>query len=333
MSEQMIRSDSKIVKILVAQANKERIDSNVLADAEKLYADMYNNPTPENRYRLAQLVTYAVNEMLPKETNWRQYVADEKKVGATDEALFRVRNRGIKAFVLADGSTTPATRVSHDNVILPTVIVSVRPVVQLREMRAGKVNMSDLVLDATRELADAENRYVQNVLASAASSWASPFYGEGSGIVADTLNPMVLHWLRTGGATIVGDIAPIQKLAQLTGFTASTTEQQYSPDIINEFNRTGRIGSYNGASVVQFANSYDPDGITPVLSDKFLYVLPTGSRVEDRPLKVVQKGDVISVENTNIDDMTYEIRMDQAFGAGLAFGTTPEMSVYKDSTT
>ena len=52
-----------------------------------------------------------------------------------------------------------------------------------------------------------------------------------------------------------------------------------------------------------------------------------------RPLKVVFEGDVQSTESTNIDDLAYEIRLDQWFGAGIVLGKTPTMSVYKDSTT
>ena len=331
MSEFNIKADSKIVEVLVAQANGERVDSQVSADAEKLYAELYNDPNPMNKYRLAQLITFAVNERLPQETNWRSYIADEKQIGDTDEALFRVRHEGIRAFIQADGSTTPRTRVAHKQLTLPTVVVSARPVVGLRELRAGKVKMSDLVVDATREMAAVENKYIEDTLLAAAAQWTAPFYGAGSGIVKSTLNPMIQHWMRTGSAAVVGDIAMIQKLADQTGFTAAAGTQQFSPDIINEFNQTGRIGYYAGASVVQFVNPYENDGVTPVMKDKVLYVIPTAARVEDRPLKVVRKGSILTVEHTDIDEMTYEIRMDQQFGAGIAFGNTPEMSIYMDA--
>lgn len=330
MADFTIKNDSKIVEVLVAQARGERLESQTINDAEAMYAELYNDPNPMNKYRLAQLVTYAVNEMLPAETDWRKYIADEKQIGDADEAAFRVTNKGIKAFIQADGATTPRTRVSHNQVVLPTVVVSVRPVVSLRELRAGKTKMSDLVADATREMANAENKYIENVLLSAAATWAIPFYSTGSGIVKATIDPMVQHWLRTGSAAIVGDISMVQKLAEQTGFTAATGTQQFAPELINEFNKTGRIGFYAGASVVQFVNPYEDDGINTVMKKNSLFILPTASRIEDRPLKVVRKGNILTVEHTDIDEMTYEIRMDQAFGAGIAMGNHPEMSVYSD---
>ena len=276
-------------------------------------------------------MTYAVEQRMPQESNWRSYVADEKQIGDLDQAAFRVRKDGIKAFLQANGSTTARTRVAHNQIVLDTVTVSARPVVSLLDMRSGKIKMSDLVVDATREMARVEDKYIQNVLLQAVTSWASPFYGTGAGIVKTTLNPMIQHWMRTGGCALVGDIAVIQKLAEQTGFAASATTQQYSPNLIDEFNKTGRIGSYNGASVVQMVNPYEADGVTPVMEKKALFILPTGVRTEDRPLKVVKRGGLLTVENTNIDDLTYEIRMDQMFGAGIAMGNYPELGVYVDS--
>lgn len=332
MDQINIVKDSKIVEVLCAQAKNERLDSNVVNDAETLYANLYNDPNPMNKYQLAQLVKFSVDEMIQKETDWRKYIADEKSIADTDEAAFRVTYEGIRAFIQADGSTTPRTRVAHKQVILPTQVVSARPVVSLRELRAGKTKMSDLVMAATREMANAENKVIEDTLLAGASAWGSPFYGTGAGVLAATLNPMVQHWLRTGSAAIVGDIAAIQKLAELTGFTAAVGTQQFSPDIINEFNTTGRIGFYKGASVVQFINPYDHDGKTTIMQQGALYIIPTATRVEDRPLKVVRKGQILSVDHTDIDEMTYEIRMDEQFGAGIAMGDYPMMSVYVDST-
>ena len=332
MAENGIYRDSKIVDVLCAQANHERLDSNVVKDAEDLYASLYNDLNPMNKHLLANLVTFAVERQLPAETNWRSLIADEKQIGDGDEAAFRVKDEGIKAFIQAEGSTTPRTRVAHHRVVLDTVAVSARPVAGLIELRSGKTSMADLVNDATREMANAENAYIENVLTSAVSTWGTPFYGTGAGVVAATIDPMIQHWLRTGSVAIVGDIAAIQKLAALTGFTTTTSTVAYPDSIMEEFNRTGRIGFYKGASVVQFLNPYKTDGTTTTMKRGYLYIIPTAARVEDRPLKVVRKGSILTVDHTDINDLTYEIRMDQLFGAGIAMGTHPEMSVYYDST-
>ena len=144
---------------------------------------------------------------------------------------------------------------------------------------------------------------------------------------------MIQHWMRTGAVSLLGDIAIISKLAEQTGFTAATATQQYSPAVIDEVMRTGLIGTYYGAKVVSLVNPYLGDNVTPVIDTNRLYVLPSGASADMRPLKVLYEGDVQSTEATNIDDLAYEVRLDQWFGAGIVIGKTPTMSVYTDSTT
>ena len=186
---------------------------------------------------------------------------------------------------------------------------------------------------ATVSVCGVDGNHTESVLHGASDNWATPFYGTGAGIVKSVLNPMIQHWMRTGAVTLLGDIYVVSKLAEQTGFTAATATQQYAPSIIEELNRTGLIGTYYGAKVINLINPYKADNVTPVIDEKRLYILPSAASADMRPLKVVFEGDVQSTESTNIDDLAYEIRLDQWFGAGIVIGKTPTMSVYKDSTT
>ena len=190
--------------------------------------------------------------------------------------------------------------------------------------------MADLIRDASYEMNVKEIQYIQSVLHSAADNWSTPFYGAGTGIVKSVLNPMIQHWMRTGRGTLLGDVAVISKLAEQTGFTAATATQQYSPSVIEEVMRTGLIGTYYGAKVVTLVNPFLNDNITPLIDTRRLYILPSAASSDMRPLKVVYEGSVQSVESTNIDDLAYEIRLDQWVGAGIVTGKTPTMSVYED---
>ena len=190
--------------------------------------------------------------------------------------------------------------------------------------------MADLIRDASYEMNVKEIQYIQSVLHSAADNWSTPFYGAGTGIVKSVLNPMIQHWMRTGSVPLLGAVAVISKLAEQTGFTAATATQQYSPSVIEEVMRTGLIGTYYGAKVVTLVNPFLNDNITPLIDTRRLYILPSAASSDMRPLKVVYEGSVQSVESTNIDDLAYEIRLDQWFGAGIVTGKTPTMSVYED---
>ena len=274
---------------------------------------------------------YTVNEMIKPQTDWLTHVADVKRVGYGEKAAFRTKLEGVTAFIQAKGATPARSKIAHKQITLDTVAVSARPVINVYELRTGRVQMADLIRDASYEMHVKQIQYIQQALNAAASSWTAPFYATGSGIVKTALNPQIQHWMRTGAVTLLGDIAIISKLADQTGFTAATSTQQFSPSIIDEVVRTGVIGVYYGAKVVNLVNPYRSDNVTPVIDTKRLYILPTAASADMRPLKVLYEGDVQSTESTNIDDLAYEVRLDQWFGAGVVTGKTPAMSVYVDS--
>lgn len=276
---------------------------------------------------------YTVNEMTKPQTDWLNHVADVKRVGYGQKAAFRTKLEGITAFIQAKAATPARSKIAHKQVTLDTIAVSARPVINLYELRTGRVQMADLIRDASYEMHVKQIQYIQQVLSTAAASWESPFYGTGAGIVKTVLNPMIQHWMRTGAVTLLGDIAIVSQLADQTGFTAATGTQQFSPSIIDEVVRTGVIGVYYGAKVVNLVNPYLNDNVTPIIDTKRLYILPSAASADMRPLKVLYEGDVQSTESTNIDDLAYEVRLDQWFGAGVVTGATPAMSVYVDSST
>ena len=300
-------------------------------EAGKLIADLASNPNPHNRYQIAQLVGYTVNELVRPATDWLQQVADLKQVGYGEKAAFKIRMEGITAMIQAKGATTARSKIAHKQVTLDTISVSARPVINLLELRTGRVQMSDLIKDASEQIQAAQIGYIQKVLHDAAASWTTPFYGAGAGVIKNVLNPLIQHWMRMGGVALVGDIATISKLTELTGFTASATQQQFSENIIDEVMKTGLIGVYYGAKVVNLVNPYLLDNLTPQIDTKKLYVIPTSAAQDTRPLKVVLEGDIQATEETHIDDLTYEVRLDQFFGAGVIIGKTPAMSVYTDT--
>lgn len=76
-----IFKDSKIVNVMVAQAKGERLDSEIANKADKVIKDLAANPNPHNRYQIAQLVGFAVNEILKPKSNWLDNIADVKRVG------------------------------------------------------------------------------------------------------------------------------------------------------------------------------------------------------------------------------------------------------------
>lgn len=98
-----------------------------------------------------------------------------------------------------------------------------------------------------------------------------------------------------------------------------------------EQNSAGFIGVYNGCKVVNLVNPLIDGTDNPVFDTNKLYLIPGNVDASMRPLKVVFEGDVQSQEETHIDDKSFEIRLDQDFGAAVVYGDRPYVSVYEDS--
>ena len=329
-----IYKDSNIVEVATAAARHERIDSKVREDADKLIKDLASDPNPNNKYQISQLVKFAVNDIVKRDTNWLDMIADTKRVGFGDKAEFDVKLPGVRAFIQAKGATTPRTKDSRKGFTMETISISARPFINIVELQNGLANAADLINSASYQMEVGINKYVQDVLLAAASNWQAPYYGTGStGVVKSTIDPMIIHWIRTtGGAAILGDIAELNKLGPLTGWTSTTNTQQYADQLIVEQNANVFLGTYLGAKAIALTNPFMEDGTDDVVFDaKKLYILPTGVDASMRPLKVVFEGDVFSTEATNINDLSWEIRLDQYFNAGIAYGDRPYMGVYADS--
>ena len=65
-----IRKDSQIGEVATAAARHERLDSEVVKNADQLIKDLASDPNPHNKYQIAQLVKFAVNDIVKRDTNW-----------------------------------------------------------------------------------------------------------------------------------------------------------------------------------------------------------------------------------------------------------------------
>lgn len=292
-----------------------------------------------NMHALAQLVGFTVNELTRPMSDFLNRFADYKNIGENETAKFTVELEGIQAYIQAVGSTTPRSRIAHKTMTLDSLAVSARPFMTVTDIRRGVVNMADLCTKAAVEMENMKLGYIRNVLEAnynktGTLTAGSPYYAEGNGVLKAGIDPLIRHWMRYGGVAIVGDIETTSQLAELTGFTAvaDPATKQFADSLIVEQNQNGYIGRYNGADVATMMNPYKAGSITEtVLDPKVMFIFPTAASADMRPLKVFTKGPVQSMEARHIDDLTWEIRLDQEFGAGFVYGEQPYMSVYKDT--
>lgn len=329
MAEIKVNRDSKLVKVLAAQARNERLDSNVVEEAAKITTELASDLTPQHRHEIAQTIAFTVDELQQHELDFLNVVADQKNISVGGNAAFRVKDNGIKAFVQAKGSTTARSYVADHQVFVKTQEIAARPAINIIDLRSGRVNMADMIREANAEITNKKLGMVQAALRNSITTYASPFYGTGTGIVKNTLDAQIAYFKRLGGVTLLGDSAAVSQLAPLAGMAInSTPTMQYSANMIDSVAANGYYGKYNGCTVLQMTNAYEFGQTTPILDTDIIYILPAGMSSDAKNLKVVTEGNVNVMESQSIDDRTYEMLITVWFGAGFVSGKLPTMGAY-----
>jgi len=329
-----LKTDKAVEVFSALVLNKIKESEIEVAEARDAIKELAKNPTPNNRYEIGQLIAYSVDEVLKQRVDYLNYIADTKTVGIGEKAMFKIELDGIKAFVQAKGATTQRSKVLYRETTLDTKAVSARPYVNFLELASGKVNFDAIISSAAYKMEiemmqDIEDTFYAAFITS--GSYASPNYAEGGGVISLTIDPQIVAFQRFGAVNLMGDAAVISKFSALTGFTTASSTLQFSPDIINEHNRNGFIGTYKGAGVMKMTNPFVEGSLsTTILRTGLVYILPAGLQ-ELRPLKVVLEGSVTPLDQTNIDDRSFEVRLDQHFGSGLVVGDRAYMGLYRDS--
>lgn len=327
----MAHRTDKAVEVFTALHMNKIKDSEVeVREARAVMKELATDPNPQNKYEIGQLLAFVVNDIINQSTAYVDLFADVQRVGLGEKASFKIRKKGIQAYLGAKNGTTSRSRILNAYQDVDTIEVSARPYVNLYELASGKVNFDECVADASYKMECKMIQEIEATLYAAFSGYSTPNYASGSGIVPSTLDPMIRAFQRLGNVSLLGDIAVVSKLADYTGLTTVGTTRQFSEDVLNEANKSGLIGMYKGANVIKFANPFqDGSLVSTYLKQDLLYIVPSGV---DKPLKVVFEGDVQSADQTNIDDNTMEIQLRKLFGSAVVFGANPYLGVYEDET-
>lgn len=280
-----------------------------LASVKKLAKD----PTPDNRYKLSQLIGYTINDMIMQRMNWIENIADTRNGALGDKPEFELNFSGITAKIGAKGHTPEVSMIQDRQVVVPTVEVSARPKANFRDLIRKPEKIVTMVNDAMRSMENEVVQYIEGVLHATQSGLTTPNYESGA-LAKSTLDDQLTAIERLNGeATILGDVGLLRDLTAFAGFS-----NRVADELMVQHNQNGFIGTYLGASVNQLINRYaDESSLADtnlVLRKDLLYILPVGAP-ENRPLKVFLEGAVRSMDNTNAEDESFELFIRMDFGA------------------
>lgn len=327
-----IYRDSKLIKVLASQAKNERLDSNIVAQANDIINELAQDLNPQNRHQIAQTVAFTVDELQKDSLDFLSRVADIKNIGYGDKAAFNVRTGTMKAYIQAKGSTTARSMVAQHQLLVDTKEIAVRPAISLLDVKAGRVNMADLIREANMAMTNAKIKETQKTLNAAISggTYSSPFFASATGSINKAaLDAQIAHFRRLGPVTLVGDMAAVQGLAALTGMAMSATQTQFSDALINEYNDNGFVGRYMGCDVIAMSNTFEPNTITPMLDTGYIYLVVGGLTADQKNLKLINEGSVNAMESNNIDDRVEEMLLYQWFGTAFVTGKFPTIGAFK----
>jgi len=317
------KRDSKLITVFAEQVQGKAHDYSTEREQAEIMAELSKDLTPENRHQIAQIMSFTIERLQEKTLDPFSPIADIKNIGYGDKAVFKFKDKDtIRSYKQAKGSTTARSYAAPEQTFtMDTYEISARPAIHMGDLRTGRINMSDLIKEANEHITRDKVREIQTCLQSALQTKSSPYYA--AGLTKANLDAEINHFRRLGQVALMGDYAMTSKIANFAGWApwpaAATTNPQvgYWQEGINEYNRTGIIGQYNGCPIITMQNTYKNDEIVPVLDHNWLYVLPAGIGPEYKNLKIVNEGGVQSMDSTNIDDMTFEVRLDVWYGVAF----------------
>ena len=331
----IVKEDSKLITVLAEQIQGKQVDPATAEEAAQIISELTSDLSPENCHQIAQVVGYTIGKLQEHALDFLNRVADIKTVAYGDKAMFNVKTEGIHAFYQAKGATTARSYVSERQISLGTESISARPAINSVDMKSGRVNMADLIREANDEITKMKIMKVEQVLHDAIDDFSSPFYASGTGIVQSTLDAQLAYFRRLGPVTILGDASAVQQLSMLVGMALNPVPALNDPmylrsnETLNEFNANGYIGKYKGCDVLQLVNAYHQGTTNTILDPDWLYIIPGGMTGDARNLKVIEEGGIETFEARDIDDLTYEIRLDTNFGCGFINNKLPNIGAYQ----
>lgn len=329
MADIKIEQDQKIIKVMAAQARGERVDSNLVEESSAIVNELAQDMSPQHQHEIGQIVAFTINELQQNSLNFMETFADIRNVALGDRPMYRMKTAGVKAFIQATGATTARSYVTDRQFSINTFEIAARPAINIWDIRMGRINMPDLIRDANKEFTMLKLKHVEKVLHDAISTYSSPFYGTGTGIVKNTLDAQLQYFKRLGGVSLVGDAAAVEGLFTLAGAPIAAGTVQYSGSMLDEKNNNGYLGRYNGAGVISMVNAYEDGKTTPILNPDWIYIISAGVSNDQKNLKVLNEGPTYSMTQQTIDDHTFETELTQRFGAAFVVGSIPTLGAYE----
>jgi hypothetical protein len=207
-----------------------------------------------------------------------------------------------------------------------------------RRLQMGDMEWEGAGLEQVRtDIRNKAQTYVlKKVFDSVKGAKGVKFYSEGSGIVKAELDRIITCVRRFGNVTLTGDYSMVSQLNGVAGYEGSNPSWTgVSQKTMDEIRKTGLLGVYNGAAVVEIRNAFDEtrplpsnDGFETLFPQGCMFVLPSGAQTS--PIRSWTRGGLMSVSGTDVKTGRHLTRFDLEIAADVERGQEHKIGLIID---
>ena len=265
----------------------------------------------EKYTEIAQLVTQYIEDDY-NDFDIISEIFEVKNFRLGDEPLFKTHKKGIVAYETAPNAYVPKSENYETEFTMNFTNLGVRPTCLLQDLKTGRVDsLAALIKDAKEARVNKRMAMVWELLAQTYNgTHNTENYFKGNTLTKEVLDKAINRVRKKTGLrpVIIGDYDLLTKIESFDGFSA--LEPVYT-----EVRNNGLLGMYRGCKLVYLPEILDKvTGKSAVPTDKIMVV---GKKIG----YAGTKGDMITEQGKDIDDMSWSCRIDQRVGQVI---TKPE---------
>lgn len=265
----------------------------------------------EQYTEIAQLVTQYIEDTY-NEFDIIPVIFETKNFRLGDEPLFKTHKKGIVAYETAPNAYVPKSENYEVEYTMKFTNLGVRPTCLLQDLKTGRVDsLAALIRDAKEARQTKRIAMVWELLAQTYNATQNKEnYFKGNSLTKELLDAAVNRVRKKTGKrpVIIGDYDLLTKIEGFTGF-------QQLEEVYKEIRTNGLLGLYRGCQLMYLPEILDKvTGESTVPTNKIMVV---GQKIG----YAGTKGDLITEQEKNIDDLSWSCRIDQRIGQCI---TKPE---------
>lgn len=299
--------------------------------AEELLREKFNELAPNrkalrrNKIEIFELIEETIDEVFPVRANGVfDKFAEFKTFNNGDKPIFRMpKGKGvIRRFIhrVALGVPMLRTRLDKQSQTMDMFALGGAVYIEWEHYLSGEYSFVDLCNALIDELINAVYDEIISALNTAVNGTTfKKTHTELTDAFSVEGMLALISYAKTygaGGATILGSPSMVARIKD-ADFLSDADK--------NDVRERGYVGKFRGADVVVIEQQYDKDG-KALFPDDVLFVFPSGSRPEDKFIKIGYEGDTEIKDKENDDrSLTYEVYAK----LGVMLGNADGIGAYK----